>query len=119
MDTGRQKVGSGEMGTLRTRLRRLEKEVGFRRWLDFSRLLESLSDSQLEEVASDFRFPDPIPLGMSKLDGLDRKTLLGMWEEEESSPKIGRSKFCVHGKQALWPNEAGSMYRRIKLLCSA
>ena len=52
-------------------------------------LLESLSDSQLEEVAIDFRFPDPVPeplpIGMSKLDGLDRKTLLGIWEEEEQA----------------------------------
>jgi hypothetical protein len=75
------------MGTLRTRLHRLEKEAGFRRWLDFSRLLESLLDSQLEEVAIYFRFPDPmpepLPIGMSKLDGLDRKTLLRMREESE------------------------------------
>jgi hypothetical protein len=77
MDTGRQKVGSGEMGTLRTRLRRLEKEAQFRRWLDFSRLLENLSDSQIEEIAICFRFPDPmpepLPIGMSKLDGLNRR----------------------------------------------
>ena len=75
------------MGTLRTRLSRLEKEAGFRRWLDFSRLLENLSDSQIENIAIYFRFPEPmpepLPIGMSKLDGLDRKTLLTMWEEEE------------------------------------
>jgi hypothetical protein len=66
------------MGTLRKRLRRLEKEAGFRRWLDFSRLLENLSDSQVEEIAIYFRFPDPMPEPLpfvtSKLDGLDRKT---------------------------------------------
>jgi hypothetical protein len=53
------------------------------------RLLENLSDSQIEEIAIYFRFPDPmpepLPIGMSKLDGLDRKTLLGMWEEEEQA----------------------------------
>jgi hypothetical protein len=87
METGQQKVGSRKMGTLRKRLRRLEKEAGFRRWLDFSRLLENLSDSQVEEIAIYFRFPDPmpepLPFGTSKLDGLDRKTLLHMREEEE------------------------------------
>jgi hypothetical protein len=71
----------------------LEKEAGFRRWLDFSRLLENLSDSQLEKVAIYFRFPDPmpapLPVGMSKLDGLDRKTLLGMWEEEDQDAGEG------------------------------
>ena len=57
------------------------------RWLGFSRLLENLSDSQIEDVAIYFRFPDPmpepLPTGMSKLDGLDRKTLLSMWQQEE------------------------------------
>jgi hypothetical protein len=38
-DTGRQKVGCDKMETLRKRLRRLEKEAEFRRWLDFSRWL--------------------------------------------------------------------------------
>jgi hypothetical protein len=80
------------METLRKRLRRVEKEAGFRRWLDFSRLHENLSDSQLEEIAIHFRFPDPmpepLPTGMSKLDGLDRKTLLMMWEEEERISRI-------------------------------
>jgi hypothetical protein len=106
------------MGTLRTRLRRLEKEAGFRRWLDFSRLLENLSDSQLEEVAIYFRFPDPmpepLPIGMSKLDGLDRKTLLRMWEESERTTARtmhdmeGRNeeerKFHLH--HGRWPEKA-------------
>jgi hypothetical protein len=79
------------METLRNRVRRLEKEAKFRRWLDFSRLLKSLSDSQLEEVATNFRFPDPmpepLPIGMSKLDGLDRKT--------DSKAKAFRTRFAT------------------------
>ena len=27
--------------------------------------------------------PEPLTVGMSKLDGLDRKTLMTIWEEEE------------------------------------
>jgi hypothetical protein len=49
------------METLRKRLRRLEREAGFRRWLDFSRLLENLSDSHIDEIAIYFRFPDHMP----------------------------------------------------------
>jgi hypothetical protein len=117
MDTGRQRVWSRKMETLRTRLRRLEKEAGFRRWLDFSRLLENLSDSQLEEVAIYFRFPDPMPeplsIGMSKLDGLDRKTLLRMWEESERTTARtmhdmkGRNEVerQVHVHHGHWPEQ--------------
>ena len=106
------------METLNKRVRRLEKEAGFRRWLDLSRLLENLSDSQLEEVAIYFRFPDPMPeplsIGMSKLGGLDRKTLLRMWEESErTTARImhdmeGRNeeerKFHLH--HGRWPEKA-------------
>jgi hypothetical protein len=60
------------METRRTRLRRIEKEAQFRRRLDFSRLLENLSDSQIQEIAIYFRFPGPmpeqLPIGMSKVD---------------------------------------------------
>jgi hypothetical protein len=38
------------------------------------------------EIAIYFRFPDPMPepllIGMSKLDGLDRETLLSMWKKK-------------------------------------
>jgi hypothetical protein len=106
------------METCRKRLRRLEKEAKFRPWLDFSRLLENLSDSQAEEIAIYFRFqeamPEPLPVGMSILDGLDRKTLLSMWEEEEQTiSRImrelkGRSEedhqFYLH--QGRWPEQS-------------
>jgi hypothetical protein len=88
MDTGRQK-GGRKMETRRTRLRRIEKEAQFRRRLDFPRLFENLSDSQIAEIAIYFCFPGPmpeqLPIGMSKVDGLDRETLLSMWEQEEQT----------------------------------
>jgi hypothetical protein len=67
------------MATLKNRVARLEKEQQFRTWLDFERFLEGLSDEQVEEIAVYWRFPEPLPeplpMGASRLDGLDRSRL--------------------------------------------
>ena len=47
--------------SLETRLERLEKEARFEAWLWFERLLESLTDQQLEDVATYWRWPEPMP----------------------------------------------------------
>jgi hypothetical protein len=75
------------MANRKSRIERLEKEQKFRRWLDFSRFLEGITEAQLEEIAIHWRFPEPLPeplpMGASRLDGLDRKTLLKLWEKSE------------------------------------
>jgi hypothetical protein len=75
------------MATRRSRLDQLEAELQFRTWLDFARFLESLSDEQVEDVAIYWRFPDPLPeplpMGESRLDGLDRDSLIKLWQESE------------------------------------
>ena len=75
------------MARINSRIAKIEKEAQFWRWFNFSRFLEGLSDEQLEEIARDWRFPDPLPdplpWGMSELDRLDRKSLLQRWEESE------------------------------------
>ena len=75
------------MATRSRRIARLEREQQLIRWVIFSRFLEGLSDEQLKDLAVRWRFPDPLPepltKGASRLDGLDRKNLLKLWEEEE------------------------------------
>ena len=75
------------MTSLKSRVERLEREHRFRIWLNFQRFLEGLTDEQLEDVAIDWRFPEPLPeplpMGASRLDGLDRKSLMKLWEESE------------------------------------
>jgi hypothetical protein len=75
------------MANRKSRIERLEKELKFQRWLDFSRFLEGLTETQLEEILIHWRFPEPfpepLPMGTSPLDGLDRKTLLKLWEKSE------------------------------------
>jgi hypothetical protein len=99
------------MAIHKDRIDLLEKEIRFRRWLWHERLLESLSDEQLEEYACLGRVPDPLPeclpRGKSALDGLDRKHLRQLWEQN-TRRYIGRGKeelffFCFHGH---WPEQA-------------
>ena len=74
-----------DMATHKDRIDLLELEMGFRRWLWHERLLESLSIEQLEDYACLGVLPDPLPdflpRGKSALDGLNRKRLRQLWEE--------------------------------------
>ena len=53
--------------------------------------LESLTHEQLETYARDRRWPEPLPepfpQGASRLDRLDRKTLVKLWEASERTFK--------------------------------
>jgi hypothetical protein len=98
------------MTTLKGRLKRLEKEQRFQDWLWYERFLEGLTEEQLEAVASHWRFPEPmpepLPWGSSRLDRLDRKSLLRLWEEDDRH-------FChrshddlrVYAEKGYWPEQ--------------
>src|SRR5438270_1719515 len=80
-----QQRGIGRMAAaLKNRVERLEKEKNFQRWFHFVRFVESFTDKQLEDIAIYWRFPEPLPeplpMGASRLDGVDRKTL-NQWFE--------------------------------------
>src|SRR5260370_37431702 len=96
------------MTDLKNRVERLESEYRFRRWFHFERYLESLSEEQLKSFATKGFFegpvPEPLPTGRGKLDGLDRKNLIELWQENERwHAKFVRRNvedqkfFCVHG----------------------
>jgi hypothetical protein len=75
MGSGRSRPREAVIATFKNRVAQLEKEQQFRILLDFERLLEGPSD-ELEEIAIFWRFPEPLPeplpIGASRLDGLDR-----------------------------------------------
>jgi hypothetical protein len=49
--------------------------------------LESLTEPQLEDLATHWRWPEPmppqLPIGAYNLDSMDRKTLQKMFEQSE------------------------------------
>lgn len=92
---------------LKTRLERLERQRKFRIWLRSQRLIESLTDEQLQflRVTGWTGAPEPQP-GASPLDNLSRNELIKLWEESEwifggrSSEELGFFADHVH-----WPEE--------------
>lgn len=72
---------------LNARIARLEREQRFRDWLTDKRFFESWTDQQLEVYARHGQLPEPLPVplppGASRLDGMDRKSLIRMWEAHE------------------------------------
>jgi len=95
------------MAMLKTRLERLERQREFRIWLRTQRLIERLTDEQLQflRVTGWTEAPEPQP-GASPLDNLSRNELIKLWEESEwifggrSSEELGF--FADHGH---WPED--------------
>jgi hypothetical protein len=96
------------MATFKSRVKRLEQEWRFRCWLRDKRFLESLTEEQLEVLTVTGRLPPEVPEpppGTSRLDKLDRKSLIKLREEDERA-WTGRSYeeldfFTHHGH---WPD---------------
>jgi hypothetical protein len=79
--------------------------------LEAERFFESLTEEQLSTYARHGRLPEPLPeplpMGKSRLDGLDRKNLIKLWRENDRIYR-GRSReemlsFAIH---AHWPEQA-------------
>lgn len=95
---------------LNARIARLERERRFRDWLAVERFLEGLTEEQLELYALHGKLPEPLPeplpLGASRLDALDRKSLTRMWETDErefGDRTVEELNFyCAHGH---WPRQ--------------
>src|SRR5215472_10764827 len=106
------------MAALKNRVEWLEKEQSFQRWLQFERFLEGLSEKQLEDIILYWRFPkrlpEPLPMGASRLDGCNRKSLNELFEESDrKTVKLmcemnGRTKneLRFHLRHGHWPEQA-------------
>src|SRR5579864_4637029 len=98
------------MTTLDARIARLEREKRFREWFYFERYLEGLTNRQLEFYVHHGQWPEPVPEplppGASRLDRMDRKSLIRLWEEHEREfgSRTGEELtfYCAHGH---WPEQ--------------
>ena len=77
------------MTLLKRRLERMENELRFQEWLSIQRILDTWTDDQIENYASEGRLPEnpfnrACPLYRS-LEGMDRNAVMKVWEAEERS----------------------------------
>lgn len=97
------------MVTTRKRLDSIEGEVRFREWIGSERMLESMSEAELQTLAVTGQWPDrpePAP-GASSLDDMSRQDLIKMWKEALRR-FAGRNSedmefYALHGH---WPEQA-------------
>ncbi len=72
------------MTSLKSRLERLEKEQRFQRWYAVEDALWRFTQEEREIYATTGRIPESLPFDEpGRLDGLDRKTLLKLFEEHQ------------------------------------
>src|SRR5271166_895357 len=76
------------MTSVKSRLEHLEKEQRFQRWFETQDILERFTDDELKTYAETGELVESVLCASfgdrpSRLGGLDRKTLLQMWEESE------------------------------------
>ena len=110
------------MTSVKSRLERLEKEQRFQRWFETHDILERFTDDELKTYAQTGELPESVLCASfgdrpSRLRGLDRKTLLQMWEERERLFG-GRSddELEFYTEQGYWPEQprhqlSGSSHR--------
>ena len=72
------------MTMLKSRLERLEKEQRFQMWYAVEDALGRFTQEEREAYATTGRIPESLPFDeLGRLDGLDRKTLLKLFEEHQ------------------------------------
>ena len=75
------------MSRIEVRVQGLEAEIRFRLWVQMNRMLESMSVEELDQYILTSKWParpDPPP-GASRLDKMDRQSLLKEWREEQEA----------------------------------
>ena len=97
------------MANIDARLERLEKELKFRVWVHDQRLIEDMSNEELEHYQATgelLRRPPPGP-GESRLDGMDRQALLDLWKSENQWLQgRNRGQMDFFGRHGHWPEQA-------------
>ena len=96
------------MTTAKNRLKRIEVQARFRHWLRIARIFETMTADELDAFAITGIWIDRSepPLGTSRLDSMDRASLVRLWEEDQARFE-GRDSselefYAVHG---CWPEQ--------------
>ena len=99
------------MTSVRVRLMRLESKRRFLNWFVTDRFYESLTADELLAFGRDGKLPDPIPNRPSRIDLLDRKSLLKRWEEQEQVfGDRSEEELKYYCKSGFWPEKRGRFH---------
>ena len=90
---------------------KLENQRRFLDWFVWDRFYETLTADELVTFARDGHLPNPLPSRPSRLDDLDRDSLIKRWEEEERT-FAGRSReeLEYYADNGFWPDERGRLH---------
>jgi hypothetical protein len=96
--------------SIRNRLAKIEDKRRFLNWFVGARFIDSLTDNELESYVRDRRPPEPVPNRPSKLDRLDRKSLIRLWQEDERIwGSRSREELDHFSENGFWPEQRGRL----------
>lgn len=101
--------------SIRGRLTQLENKERFLNWFVRVRFFDILTSDELERYARDGTLLEPVSNRPSRLDRLDRKSLIKLWKEDERAWE-GRSKeekeYLM--KKGCWPEQNGGLHYSVQ-----
>jgi hypothetical protein len=103
------------MASIRSRLVRLEDKQRFLDWFVMERFYESLTFEELSTFVRGGGLPDPLPTRPSKLDQLDRLSLIKRWKEcERTLGGRTSAELQCYVKTGVWPEQKGGIYSSMR-----
>jgi hypothetical protein len=99
------------MASIRSRLVKLEDKQRFLDWFVMERFHATLTFEELSTYARYGELPNPLPAPSALPEGMDRKSLIKLWEEEERILG-GRSsqEFEYYAKNGTWLEQNGEFH---------
>ena len=96
-------------GSVPRRVQRLQREVEFQAFIRCERIIENMTDDELEHMAATGEWPnrpDPLP-GSSRLDRMSRKELIELWKENQDR-FVGRNQgqLAFYIRRRHWPEQS-------------
>lgn len=99
------------MGSIRSRLVRLEDKRRFLDWFVMDRLFNTMTVDELETFAAGGNLPETLLNRPSKSDKLDRKSLFKRWKEADRIlGDRSREELECYAKSGLWSEQRGWLH---------
>jgi hypothetical protein len=99
------------LSSIKERIMKLENQCRFLDWFVWERFRVTLTLEEIDTYLREGMIPDPTPNRPSRLDTLDRKSLLKLWEEDEQI-FWGRTQeeLKFYTENGFWPEQRGRLH---------